>query len=45
MFKKLGVKLLYSIAYHLQTDGQSEQSNQILEITLHIQISYDTSYG
>lgn len=34
MFKKLGVKLLYSIAYHLQKDGQSEKNNQTFEIAV-----------
>ena len=34
LFAKLGVKLLYSIAYHPQTDGSSERTNQIVEIAL-----------
>lgn len=34
LFKKLGVKLLYSITYHPQTDGSSERINQTIEITL-----------
>ena len=34
LFKKLGVKLLYSTAYHPQTDGSSEQTNQTIEIAL-----------
>ena len=34
LFTRLGVKLLYSIAYHLQTDGSSERTNQIAEIVL-----------
>ena len=34
VFKKLGVKLLYSTAFHPQTDGQSERMNQLLEIAL-----------
>ncbi len=33
-FNKLGVKLLYSTAYHPQSDGQSERSNQTIEIAL-----------
>lgn len=44
MFKKLGVKLLYSTAYYPQTNGQSKRSNQILEITLYFQISHNISY-
>lgn len=32
MFTKLGVKLLYSIAYHLQTNGSSKHINQIVKI-------------
>ena len=34
LFTKLGVKLLYSIAYHPQTNGASEQINQTVEIAL-----------
>ena len=34
LFTKLRVKLLYSIAYHLQTNGSSERTNQTVEITL-----------
>ncbi len=34
MFKKLGVDLLYSTAYHPQTDGTSERTNQTAEIAL-----------
>ena len=34
MFVKLGVKLLYSTAYHPQTDGASERTNQTVEIAL-----------
>ena len=35
LFEKLGVKLLYSTAYHPQTDGSSERTNQTVEIALH----------
>jgi hypothetical protein len=34
IFNELGIKLLFSIAYYLQTDGQSESTNQIIEIVL-----------
>ena len=34
MFEKLGVQLLYSTAYHPQTDGQSERTNQTVKIAL-----------
>lgn len=34
IFKKLGVELLYSTAYHPQTDGSSERTNQTAEIAL-----------
>ncbi len=44
IFKNLGIKLLYSTTYHLQTNGQSGQSNQTLEIALRFQISHNTSY-
>ena len=33
-FKKLGVELFYPTAYHHQTDGSSERTNQIVEIAL-----------
>ena len=33
---KLGVKLLYSIAHHPQTDGVNKQINQTIEITLQV---------
>ena len=34
IFKKLGTSLLTSTAYHPQTDGQSERTNQTVEIAL-----------
>ncbi len=34
MCKRLGIKLLTTTAYHPQRDGQSEQSNQTIEICL-----------
>ncbi len=34
LFRKLRVKLLYSTAYHLETDGYSHRTNQMVEITL-----------
>lgn len=34
LFTKLGVKLLYSIAYHPQMDGSSKRTNQTVEIAL-----------
>ena len=34
IFQRLGVSLLYSTAYHPQTDGQSERTNQSIEIAL-----------
>ena len=34
MFARLGVKLLYSTAYHPQTDDSSEHTNQTVEIAL-----------
>ena len=38
IFHKLGVSLLYSTAYHPQTDGTSEQTNQTAEIALRFYI-------
>lgn len=34
LFTKLRIKVLYSTAYHPQTDGSSEYTNQIIEIAL-----------
>ena len=34
LFDKAGTKILTSTAYHLETDGQSEQTNQTIEIAL-----------
>ena len=34
IFDKLGNKLLFSTAYHPQTDGASERTNQTVEIAL-----------
>lgn len=39
IFKTLGTNLLVSTAYHPQTDGQSEPTNQTIEIALRIHIS------
>lgn len=39
LFKRLGVSLLYSTAYHSQTDGASERTNQTAEIALRFHIS------
>ena len=39
LFKLLGVNLLYSSAYHPQTDGQSERTNQTIEIALRYYLS------
>ena len=39
LFKLLGVSLLYSTAYRPQTDGQSERSNQTIEIALRYYLS------
>ena len=38
LFKMLGVSLLYSTAYHPQTDGSSERTNQSVEIALRFYI-------
>ncbi len=39
IFKRLGVNLLYSTAYHPQTDGSSERTNQTVEIALRFWIA------
>ena len=39
IFRKLGVKLMYSTAYHPQTDGQSERTNQTVEIALRFHLA------
>ena len=39
VFQKLGVKMLTSTAYHPQTDGQSERTNQTVEIALRYYLS------
>jgi transposase InsO family protein len=36
LYKLLGIKLVTSTAYHPQTNGQTEQVNQVLEGYLHI---------
>lgn len=42
MFKTLGIDLLYSTAYHPQTDGSSERTNQTVEVALrHYLLSMD----
>jgi hypothetical protein len=35
-YKLLGIKLAMSMAYHPQTDGQTEHVNQVLEGSAHI---------
>jgi transposase InsO family protein len=39
LYKLLGIKLALSMAYHPQTDGQTERFNQVLEGYLHTFIS------
>ena len=39
VFQKLGTKILASTAYHPQTDGQSERTNQTVEIGLRFWIT------
>ena len=39
MFKVLVTELLVSTAYHLQTDGRSERTNQTIEIALRYHIA------
>ncbi len=38
LFTKLGVDLMYSTAYHPQTDGASERTNQTVEIAIRFRI-------
>jgi hypothetical protein len=40
LFKKLGVRILHSTAYHPQTDGQTERVNRILIQTLRPYVNY-----
>ena len=39
MFNELGVNLMYSTAYHPQTDGSSERTNQTVEIAIRFWIA------
>jgi len=39
--KMLGVKRRMSMAYHPQTDGQTERTNQVQEVYLRIFVNYD----
>lgn len=41
LFKLLGTQLLLSLAYHLQTDGQTERVNQCLEMNLRCAVHED----
>ena len=34
IFKALGIQLLYFTAYHPQTDGSSERTNQTVKVAL-----------
>jgi transposase InsO family protein len=36
LYKHLGIKLALSMAYHPQTDGQTERINEVIEGYLHI---------
>jgi len=40
----LGVKMRMLMAYHPQTDGQTERRNQVLEGYLQIFVNYDQNY-
>jgi len=41
LWKALGIKMRMSRAYHLQTNGQTERSNQVLEGYLRNFVNYD----
>ena len=43
IFKKLGTTLATSTAYHPQTDGQSERTNQTVEIALRFHLTTGTN--
>lgn len=44
IFERLGVTFLTSTAYHPQTDGQSERTNQTVEIALRYYIGRDINW-
>ena len=43
LFQKLGTDLLTSTAYHPQTDGQSERTNQTVEIAMRFYVTSHTN--
>lgn len=45
LFEKLEVKLFYSIAYHSQTNGSSEKTNQIIMIALQFFVYIFNNFG
>ena len=46
LFKGLDTKLNFSTAYHLQTDGQTERINQVLENILRMYVTnYPKKWG
>jgi hypothetical protein len=40
LFQTMGTRLAMSTAFHLQTDGQTERTNQTLEDMLHAFVNY-----